>query len=210
MSPDGKKLTFAIAAVMVLGTMSMVFGTMASAALLASAANARRAALATDERRISLAHYARIATVLQHPRCMNCHTVTDFPRQGDDGHPHIMQVKRGPHDSGTPALQCTTCHQRTNSASGVPGNAVWHLAPLRMGWEGLSAGEICRSLTDPKRGGMTHERLIEHLATDPLVAWAWNPGVDLSGKLRSMPPISHADFGRLVRDWVASGAICPD
>lgn len=120
----------------------------------------------------SLAYYERIATVLQHPRCMNCHTSTDFPRQGDDGHPHIMQVKRGMSDIGTPALPCSTCHQKTNSPSGVPGNEVWHLAPLRMAWEGLTPGEICRSMTDPAKGGMTHERLIEHLATDHLVAWA--------------------------------------
>jgi hypothetical protein len=27
--------------------------------------------------------FKSIAQVLRHPRCMNCHTVTDFPRQGD-------------------------------------------------------------------------------------------------------------------------------
>lgn len=157
----------------------------------------------------SLAYFDRISTVLQHPRCMNCHTSTDFPRQGDDGHPHIMLVKRGANDLGTPSMPCTTCHQKTNSDSGVPGNAVWHLAPLRMAWEGLSMGELCRSLTDPAKGGMTHEQLIEHMASDPLVAWAWEPGNDLTGSARSTPPISHADFGQLVRDWVASGGACP-
>lgn len=162
-----------------------------------------------DTRAQSLQHFERIATVIQHPRCMNCHTSTEFPRQGDDSHPHIMQVKRGEHDSGTAALPCTTCHQKSNSPSGVPGNAVWHLAPLRMAWEGLSIGDICRSLTDPAKGGMTQERLIEHMAADPLVAWAWNPGVDLTGRLRTMPPISHSDFGVLVKQWVASGAACP-
>ena len=161
------------------------------------------------DRARSLAYFSRIATVIEHPRCMNCHTSTEFPRQGDDGHPHIMQVKRGPSDTGTAALQCATCHQKTNSPSGVPGNDVWHLAPLRMAWEGLSIGEICRSLSDPQKGGMTHEQLIEHMATDHLVAWAWDPGVDLSGKLRTLPPVSHADFGQLVKDWVSSGAACP-
>lgn len=158
----------------------------------------------------SLAYFDRIAPVLQHPRCMNCHTSTDFPRQGDDGHPHIMSVKRGPQDSGMAALQCSTCHQKANSPSGVPGNEVWHLAPLRMAWEGLTPGAICRSLTDPAKGGMTYEKLVEHMASDPLVAWAWTPGTDLTGEPRSTPPVSHADFGQLVRDWVASGAACPD
>ncbi|PLP60361.1 hypothetical protein CYK37_04240 [Mesorhizobium loti] len=163
----------------------------------------------TPDTQRSLAYFDRIAPVLQHPRCMNCHTSTDFPRQGDDSHPHIMNVKRGAEDLGTAALQCSTCHQKANSASGVPGNEVWHLAPLRMAWEGLSAGDICRSLTDPAKGGMTYERLIAHMATDHLVAWAWQPGNDLAGKPRSTPLISHGDFGQLVRDWVASGAACP-
>jgi hypothetical protein len=157
----------------------------------------------------SLEYFAQIATVLEHPRCMNCHTSTDFPRQGDDGHPHIMLVKRGPNDTGSPALQCNTCHQKNNSPAGVPGDPVWHLAPLRMAWEGLTPGEICRSLTEPSKGGMDYEKLITHMATDHLVAWAWNPGIDLSGKRRSIPPISHADFGELVKRWVASGAACP-
>lgn len=157
----------------------------------------------------SQAHFQRAAAVLQHPRCMNCHTSTDFPRQGDGGRRHIMQVKRGAADAGAPALPCSSCHQRRNGSSGVPGSQVWHLAPLRMAWEGLTAGAICRSLTDPARGGMTHEKLIEHLATDHLVAWAWDPGLDLAGRPRTPPPLSHQDFVATIRQWVASGAACP-
>lgn len=155
------------------------------------------------------AHFLRAATVLQHPRCMNCHTSTDFPRQGDGERRHIMQVRRGAADAGAPALPCSSCHQRQNGPSGVPGSEVWHLAPLRMAWEGLSAGAICRSLTDPARGGMTHEKLIEHLATDHLVAWAWDPGLDLAGRPRATPPLSHQDFVETIRQWVANGAACP-
>ena len=80
--------------------------------------------------------FVRLAPVLQHPRCINCHISTDFPRQGDDGHRHIMQVRRGPADSGVAALPCRTCHQPQNSPAGVPGVEGWHLAPLRMAWEG--------------------------------------------------------------------------
>lgn len=157
----------------------------------------------------SRAYFMRAATVLQHPRCMNCHTAQNFPRQGEDGHPHIMQVRRGPSDSGTAALPCSTCHQKSNSASGVPGVEAWHLPPLRMAWEGLTIGEICRSLTDPAKGGMTPGRLIEHMATDHLVAWAWQPGPDLTGKPRSTPPLSHAEFVEVVGQWVETGAVCP-
>jgi len=40
--------------------------------------------------------FAAFVPVLRHPRCMNCHSQGDFPRQGDDGHPHTMNVRRGP------------------------------------------------------------------------------------------------------------------
>jgi len=65
-----------------------------------------------SDRARSAAHFTRIATVLQHPRCMNCHTSTGFPRQGDDRRPHIMNVRRGPSDTGTLALQCSACTKR--------------------------------------------------------------------------------------------------
>lgn len=154
--------------------------------------------------------FSRLAPVLQHPRCMNCHTSTDFPRQGDDRQPHRMQVRRGLADQGVAALPCWTCHQTQNASAGVPGAHSWHLAPLRMAWEGLSVGEICRALTDPSRGGMTPGQLVTHLATDPLVHWAWEPGVDLNGQRRKPPPILHADFIGLVDQWIAAGAKCPD
>ena len=39
--------------------------------------------------------FCRICLSLRHPRCMNCHSQGDFPRQGADGHPHSMNVRRG-------------------------------------------------------------------------------------------------------------------
>jgi mono/diheme cytochrome c family protein len=161
------------------------------------------------DRARSAALFARIATVLEHPRCLNCHTSTDFPRQGDDRHPHIMQVKRGADGGGHPALRCTTCHGKGNSPSGVPGNDPWRLAPLTMKWEGLSVGEICRSLTDPKRGNMTLPQLVHHLGEDRLVGWAWNPGVDLDGKPRQQPPLTRPQLMAVVTEWIATGAACP-
>src|SRR5205807_7256450 len=32
--------------------------------------------------------FVEFVSVLRHPRCMNCHSQGDLPRQGDDGHPH--------------------------------------------------------------------------------------------------------------------------
>jgi len=44
----------------------------------------------------SAAAFEAMLPVLHHPRCMNCHSAGDFPRQGDDSHPHAMNVRRGP------------------------------------------------------------------------------------------------------------------
>jgi hypothetical protein len=153
--------------------------------------------------------FAKMAAVLQHPRCMNCHTREEFPRQGDDRHVHSMHVARGPDNDGAAGLHCRTCHQNVNQpASGVPGAADWHLAPLRMAWEGLSVGELCRAIRSPDAGGMPPEKLVEHLHTS-LVVWAWSPGVDAHGRARSIPPMSFDDFIALTRRWIDSGATCP-
>jgi hypothetical protein len=75
-----------------------------------------------------------IAKVLKHPRCLNCHTNTQFPRQGDDRHRHQQLVMRGARNEGAPTLRCSTCHQRANSADRkVPGAPHWQLAPP---WDG--------------------------------------------------------------------------
>jgi hypothetical protein len=31
--------------------------------------------------------FVEFVSVLRHPRCMNCHSRGDFPRQGNDSHP---------------------------------------------------------------------------------------------------------------------------
>jgi hypothetical protein len=173
-------------------------GTPVSAADAPESSNARSAAL-----------FEQMVPVLMHPRCLNCHSRADFPRQGDDRHRHTMNVSRGPDDHGAPALQCSTCHQAANQpASGVPGAPDWHLAPIRMAWEGLSPGELCRAMLDPQRGGMRPDKLVAHLNTG-LVRWAFAPGTNAQGVPRSTPPLSHEEFVAVARQWVASGSRCP-
>ncbi len=158
------------------------------------------------------AMFARIATVLKSPRCLNCHTVTDFPRQGDDRHAHIFFISRGPDDRGYPSARCTSCHgDANNDATGIPGRPDWHLAPLSMGWEGLSTAQLCHRLLDPAANGhRTPEQIYEHIAFDrEFVAWAWSPGRNIQGMPRSVPPIPHDEFAQLVKQWVAAGASCP-
>jgi hypothetical protein len=151
--------------------------------------------------------FAPIAGVLQSPRCINCHPVTQFPRQGDEHRRHDQLVWRGRDGHGHDALHCSACHQTENEAAGyVPGAPNWHLAPLSMAWEGLSPGQICRSIKDPSHNGgrRTLDQVVEHMRSDPLVLWAWNPGAD-----RSTPPLSHAQFVQALDTWVAADGPCP-
>src|SRR2546425_5689476 len=101
-----------------------------------------------------LAAWQKVYSVLTSPRCINCHTATNYPQQGDDRHRHFANVVRGPAGKGVPALQCVTCHQEANADStGVPGAHNWYLAPLSMKWQDLndkilSSAEVCRAITN--------------------------------------------------------------
>lgn len=167
------------------------------------------AQLAAAQERDGAELFREIARVLQSPRCMNCYTREDYPRQGDDRHRHTFHVTRGPANHGAAGLHCATCHQSVNqAASGVPGAADWQLAPLRMAWEGLSIPELCRALSDPRKGDTKPRRFVPHFGTS-LVRWAWEPGRDRTGRERAKPPIPYDDFIALTRAWVGRGAACP-
>lgn len=153
--------------------------------------------------------FVEFVSVLRHPRCMNCHSRGDFPRQGNDGHPHTMNVRRGPEGHGVTAEKCSTCHQDHNLAGAhmPPGAPNWGLPPpaTPMIWQDLSDGQICRSLKDPKRNRNRNlDQLVEHLTEDKLVAWGWNPGED-----RDPIPMPHDEFAAKVKKWRSAGAPCP-
>src|SRR6266436_1398272 len=101
-----------------------------------------------------LAAWQQVYSVLTSPRCINCHTATNYPQQGDDRHRHFANVIRGPDGKGVPGLNCLSCHQEANADStGVPGGHNWHLAPLSMRWQDandrpLSSAVVCRTVTD--------------------------------------------------------------
>lgn len=169
-------------------------------------------AVANDGRNVSLAAFARIDEVLSSPRCQNCHTLGGFPRQGNDRHPHLFNVMRGPDGHGAKGLACATCHGRANNAaSGVPGaDGDWHLAPLAMGWEGLTPALRCAHLKDASRnGGRNGTAVIDHLKT-ALVAWAWQPGDDARNRPRTPPPVPYDEFLKIAELWINSGAACPE
>lgn len=159
-----------------------------------------------DEKERSVALFNEAAKVIIHPRCMNCHPAGDRPTQGEDRHPHQPLVVRGQDDFGAIGMRCTTCHGPANFDPGrIPGNPMWHLAPIEMAWQGKSLAQICEQIKDPKRnGGRSMEDLIHHMAGDPLVGWGWAPGAG-----REPAPGTQQEFGALIKAWAHSGAACP-
>jgi hypothetical protein len=176
------------------------------ACLLAFAAPA--GAQSSDAERARRA-FLEAAPVFLHPRCTNCHTREDGPRQGDARRPHQLAVKRGPEGRGESATQrCTACHKAENTSGGaIPGAADWRMPPPgRAAWDGLAPAEICAAIKDPARNaGLTLDQVVEHMSKDALVAWAWAPG----GR-RTAPPISRDAFLGLMRAWRDGGGACPN
>ena len=163
------------------------------------------ASIADDKQR-SLALFQEVGKVITHARCMNCHPAGDRPSQGDDRHPHMPLVVRGADDFGAIGMRCTTCHGPANfDPGGVPGNPVWHVAPIEMAWVGKTLGQICEQIKDPKRnGGKSMDELLHHMADDALVGWGWNPGVG-----REPAPGTQKEFGALFKACIDTGAVCP-
>lgn len=164
-----------------------------------------------DDAKRATAIFEEMAKVITHPRCLNCHPRDDSPRQGENQALHNPPVTRADEAGmGAPGMRCTTCHTSKNVAfigaeGSVPGHDIWHLPPKSMGWIGLSVGEICEQLKDPKRNGdRTLADIHEHNAKDGLVGWAWNPGQG-----REPAPGTQAQFGELTKAWIDAGGHCP-
>ena len=193
-----------------IGTTVLIFtGTMSLSHPINAAERPATKATASATPASNGALFVEFVSVLRHPRCMNCHSRGDFPRQGDDGHPHTMNVRRGVEGHGVTAEKCSTCHQDHNlvGAHTPPGAPSWALPPRTtpMIWHGLSDGQICRSIKDPKQNKNRNlDQLVEHLTEDKLVMWGWNPGEG-----RSPIPMSHDEFTARVKQWQAAGAPCP-
>jgi hypothetical protein len=156
----------------------------------------------------SAAAFESLVPVLHHPRCMNCHSRGDFPRQGDDGHAHTMNVRRGPDGHGVAAVKCSSCHQEHNLEGRhmPPGAPGWHLpSPSKlMIWEGLTDRQLCELFKDPRQNGNRNvDQIVQHMTT-PLVLWGWNPGEG-----RTPIPVPQTEFLAKAREWAAKGAACP-
>lgn len=160
--------------------------------------------------------WQQMEKVLTHPRCLNCHSAGESPRQADDRHVHQFRVLNGHQGIGNPGALCIGCHQGNNqTASGVPGAANWQHAPASMTWESspgiaMAGKQLCHTLRDPaKNGGRDLPALVQHLRSEPLVIWAWSPGSNAKGEARSTPPISHEEFVNFATLWANTGGKCP-
>ena len=173
----------------------------------------------SEPRRVTadgLAAWQQVYSVLVSPRCINCHTASNYPEQGDNRARHFANVVRGKAGTGVPAFRCVTCHQKENADStGVPGGPNWHLAPLSMKWQDtndqpLSSAEVCRAITDRARNeGMDGPALLKHHREAALVLWAWSPGRKTDGSMRTLPPLTHDEFVAATRQWIDAGMPCP-
>jgi hypothetical protein len=197
-----KHLNFVLWSLMLCGTAA---ATWLWRPVIAAGPEAARAAAAGDDGAL----FTTLVPVLRHPRCMNCHSKGDYPRQGDDSHPHSMNIRRGPVGFGVTSVKCSTCHQDHNlgAAHLPPGAPGWHLPSPSMGmmWEELTDAQLCASIKDPtQNGGRNIDQLVEHLTEDKLVMWGWDPGEG-----RTPVPIPHDEFSAEVKAWRAAGAPCP-
>ena len=173
------------------------------------AASAASSGAYESETAAAQAAFHRAWAVFDSPRCRNCHPSGDAPLQGDDGHVHIQDVKRGSDGKGVYGMKCSTCHQVANlpGVNMPPGNRKWSLPPanMKMAIQGESARQFCRQLKDPaKNGHRTLAQIIEHVSSDDLVGWGWNPGDG-----RTLPPLSRPEFVAAMKTWVDNGAACP-
>src|SRR5207247_8057409 len=57
------------------------------------------------------AAFEAMLPVLHHPRCMNCHSACEFHRQGDDSHPHAMNLRRGPEGRCVTSQKLGNCNK---------------------------------------------------------------------------------------------------
>ncbi len=160
----------------------------------------------------AIAAFETVRTVLQSPRCVNCHPAGDVPLQGDDGHLHEPPITRGPEGRGIAGISCSACHGKQNlpasyGAHMPPGvSTEWRLPPAdhRLVFWGLDSKALCEQIKDPKRnGGKSLAELTHHMTEDALTLWGWSPGYG-----RKPVATSHDQFVRAYKTWADAGMPC--
>jgi hypothetical protein len=178
------------------------------AVLCASGARAQAASSSEG----GLQAFEVVRSVLQHPRCQNCHIPGDAPLQYDRGLTHAQSVMRGQDGRGAVAMRCATCHHDQNLPAIYgdrvpPGAPDWHLPPpeTKMVFIGLSAHDLCGVIKDRRATrGRDLPAMLAHIRDDKLVAWGWDPGGQ-----RTLPPVTREQTVAAFKTWMDAGAPCP-
>jgi mono/diheme cytochrome c family protein len=153
--------------------------------------------------------FLQVYKVFTSPRCQNCHPPGDAPLQGDDSHVHLQNVKWGKDGQGVYGMRCNACHQTSNLPGEYmpPGSPKWSLPSPdhKMVFVGRSPAQLCRQFNDlQETGDRSLQQLLEHVSSDDLVGWAWDPGTG-----RTPPPLSRAETVAKMKIWVEGGGACP-
>ncbi|MFL6262691.1 MAG: hypothetical protein ACJ76Y_23580 [Thermoanaerobaculia bacterium] len=192
----------------------LLAGTVLLAGFLAGSVNAAPAPASKQAASsAALAAFDTIQTVLQHPRCQNCHIPGGAPLVFDAGVAHPQNVMRGANGLGAPGLPCSACHGTKN----LPASYGAHMPPGAPGWRlptpgekmvfiNLSKADLCATIKDPKHNGNRDlAKLLDHVSHDKLVLWGWDPGVG-----RAPVSVPHDRFVAAFKTWMAGGAPCPE
>jgi hypothetical protein len=187
----------------------LIIAALCAAGLHATASAAAQPAPSVDD---GLRAFEVVRSVLQHPRCRNCHVPGDAPLQGDDGVPHDQGIVRGVDGHGAPANECSSCHLDRNlplsyGPNAPPGSPDWHLPPpeLKMVFHGLTPNELCVAIKDERlTRGRNLAAMMAHIRDNRQVAWGWAPGTK-----RATPPATRAATVAAFKTWMNAGAPCP-
>lgn len=153
-----------------------------------------------------------VRSVLQHPRCQNCHIPGNSPLQGDEGRTHAQFVVRGADGHGATAMNCSTCHSESNLPANYgdhapPGAPNWHLPKpeTKMVFIDLSPRDLCMLIKDRREtAGKDLAAMLAHIRDDKLVGWGWAPGGQ-----RTIPTTSRPETVAAFKAWMDGGAPCP-
>ena len=172
----------------------------------------------------------RVATS---PRCANCHGTQinnrHFPTIGDKMAPHPMNI-----DSRFPELggNCTTCHQKVNqleprlppgAANNLMKDFLWQMPPASMILSDIKTPkQLCILWTNPTknaripgdRGSLESaqmrqkfkEKFDEHVDHDPLIHWAFQPGLGRTPSEGNKETLIAAM--QLFTSWIVAGNNC--
>jgi hypothetical protein len=181
----------------------LLAGFAGAAALSVALSPAGGQGIVMDDLQSGLSEWRKIETVLTHPRCLNCHTVTGLPTQGDDRRPHPFEASpEADPQAGPPS--CNSCHTEG-----------WRMAPLALAFENepgkpAPGAALCYTLTTGRDDEEPdYERMIEFAQLSSVVLQAWELGKGQDGAQRSVPAVSHEEFVDALKRWISTGAPCP-